>query len=151
VQVRFFEARSIDVTADGEKRLKEFEGGLVRKMEELRGLYAGNIQIIGGPCSQKSTEEPSIEDYLRWLSEEISGLPEMFSGVNENFATAAIEGALAMARDSVDFDGVRCAAAESGAENLPTGHDVRRAVWAVSNKWWHSFGYDYVMAAIQAS
>jgi hypothetical protein len=38
------------------------------------------------------------------LSEEISGLPDMFSGVNENFTTAAIEGALAMAGDLVDLD-----------------------------------------------
>jgi hypothetical protein len=29
----------------------------------------------------------------------LPGLPDMFSGVNENFATAAIEGALAMAGD----------------------------------------------------
>jgi hypothetical protein len=30
----------------------------------------------------------------------------MFSGMNENFATAAIEGALLMAEDSVDLDDV---------------------------------------------
>jgi hypothetical protein len=75
----------------------------------------------------------------------------MFSGMKENFATAAIEGALAMARDSVDFDGVWRVAVESGAEILPTGLDVHRATRAVSKKWWHSFSYDYVMAAIRAS
>jgi hypothetical protein len=51
----------------------------------------------------------------------------MFSGVNENFATAAIEGALTMAGDSVDLDDVQKTAAESGANILPAGHDVRRA------------------------
>jgi hypothetical protein len=66
-------------------------------------LYPGNIQTIEGLCSQMATEEPSAGDYLRWLSEEVSGLPNMFNGVNENFATAAIEGALAMAGDSVDL------------------------------------------------
>jgi hypothetical protein len=48
-------------------------------------------------------KEPSAKDYICWLSEEISGLPDMFSGVNENFTTAVIEGALAMAEDSVDL------------------------------------------------
>jgi hypothetical protein len=55
-------------------------------------------------CLQLPTEEPSVVDCLRWLSEEISGLPYMFNGVNENFATATIEGTLAMAGDSVDLD-----------------------------------------------
>jgi hypothetical protein len=66
-------------------------------------LYVDNVQIIGGLCSQISIEEAFVEDYLRCHSE-ISGLPEMFSGVNENFATAVIEGALTMAGDSVDHD-----------------------------------------------
>jgi hypothetical protein len=47
--------------------------------------------------------EPSAEDYLRWLSVEFTGLPDMFGGVNENFDTATIEGALVMAGDSVDL------------------------------------------------
>jgi hypothetical protein len=48
--------------------------------------------------------EPSAEDYLHWMSAEITSLPNMFSGVNENFSTTMIEGALAMAGDSVDLD-----------------------------------------------
>jgi hypothetical protein len=67
-------------------------------------LYAGNIQIINGLCSPMHAEVPLVEDYLCWLSDEISGLPDMLSGVNENFPTAAIEGALAMAGDSIDHD-----------------------------------------------
>jgi hypothetical protein len=62
-----------------------------------------NVQTIGGLCSQMPTGEPSAEDYLRWLSMEVIGLPDMFSGVNENFATTVIEGALTMARDSADL------------------------------------------------
>jgi hypothetical protein len=84
--------------------LREFEGGLVRKLEELRRLYADNVQIICGLCSPMSAEELSVEDYLRWLSDEISGLPNMFNGVNENFATAAIEGALDVVGDLIDLD-----------------------------------------------
>jgi hypothetical protein len=78
----------------------------VWKLEELRGLYAGNVQTIRGLCLQMAVEEPSAMDYLRWLLEEVSSPLEMFSGVNENFATVAIEGALAMAGDSVDLDAV---------------------------------------------
>jgi hypothetical protein len=51
-------------------------------------------------------EEPSIEDYLRRLSEEVFGLPDMFSSVNENFPTATIEGALAIAGDLVNLDAI---------------------------------------------
>jgi hypothetical protein len=42
-------------------------------------------------------------------------------------------------------------AVESGADILPAERDVRRAVWAVSKKWWHSFNYIYVMVAIHAT
>jgi hypothetical protein len=147
-RVRSAEAHSIDVAADDEKRLRDFEDGLVQKMEELRGLYAGNVRTIGGLCSPVLAEEPSAGDYLRWLSEEISGLPDMFIGVNENSTTAAIEGALTMAGDSVDLDVMRSTAAKCGTDVLPTGPDVRRAAWAVSKKWWRSFGYNYVLSVI---
>jgi hypothetical protein len=103
-KVRSAEAHNITVVSAGEKRLWVFEGGLVQKLEELHVLYAGNVQIIGGLCPPIPAEEPSVEDYLRWLLDEISGLPDMFSGVNGNFATAAIEGALTMAGDSIDLD-----------------------------------------------
>jgi hypothetical protein len=135
VKVRSVEAHIIEVSSTGEKRLREFEGGLVQKLEELQGLYAGNVQIIGGLCSLMPTEEPSVEDYLRWLSDEISGLPDMFNDVNENFATTAIEGALAMAGDLIDLDVVRGTATKGGADVLPTGSDVRRVARAVSKKW----------------
>jgi hypothetical protein len=95
-------------------------------------------------------EEPSAVDYLCWLLEVVSGLPEMFSGVNETFATAAIEGALVMAGDSVDLDVVRGTTSESGADVLPAGPDRRRAARAFLKKWWHSFGYNYVLSAIPA-
>jgi hypothetical protein len=136
--------------AHNEKRLRDFEDGLVRKLEELHGLYVGNVQTIGGLCSQMPTEEPLAENYLCWLSEEVSSLPDMFSGVNENFAIATIEGALVMTEDSVNLDVIRGMAAESGTDVLPTRPDGQRVVWAVSKKWWHSFGYDNVLATIHA-
>jgi hypothetical protein len=74
----------------------------------------------------------------------------MFSGVNDNFATAAIEGALTMAQDSVDLDAVRGPAAKSGAYFLPTEPDVQRAAQTFLKKWWRSLSYDYVLAAIRA-
>jgi hypothetical protein len=72
----------------------------------------------------------------------------MFIGVNENSTTAAIEGALTMAGDSVDLDVMRSTAAKCGTDVLPTGPDVRRAAWAVSKKWWRLFGYNYVLSVI---
>jgi hypothetical protein len=119
-------------------------------LEELRQLDAENVPTIGGLCSLMSVEEPSTEDYLRWLSEEAFGLPDLFSGVNENFATAAIEGALAMDGDLVNFDVVRVTTVESGVDVLPARPDVRRAERAVLKKWWHSFGYNFVLSVIHA-
>jgi hypothetical protein len=74
-----------------------------------------------------SVEEPSVEDYLNWLSEEVASLLDMFSGMNENFATTAIEGALALAGNLVDLEVVRVATFESGADVLPAVSEVRKA------------------------
>jgi hypothetical protein len=63
-KVKSAEAHSIDVTADGERRLREFENELAQKLGELRKLYVGNVQTIGGLCLPVPTEEPSVEDYL---------------------------------------------------------------------------------------
>jgi hypothetical protein len=41
--------------------------------------------------------------YLRWFSAELSGLPEMFAGVNENFVSTAVEGTLVMVGSSIDL------------------------------------------------
>jgi hypothetical protein len=113
-------------------------------------MYAYKDWTIGGLCSPMLVEEPSVKDYLNWFSEEVTGLPDMLCCVNENFATAAIEGALALASDSVDFDVVRVAASEGGVDVLPTGSSVRKAARAVSKKCWRSFGYDYVLSVIHA-
>jgi hypothetical protein len=67
-------------------------------------MYADKVQTIGGLCSPMSVEEPSARDYLNWLEEEVASLLDMFCGVNENFATATIEGDLALASDWIDLD-----------------------------------------------
>jgi hypothetical protein len=79
------------------------------------------LGLLGGLCSPMPEGEPSVADYLRWLSTEISSLPDMFGGVNENFATAAVEGVLTMAGNFVDLEAVRDAAVSRGADVLPTG------------------------------
>jgi hypothetical protein len=134
MRVKATEAHSVNVAASSEKRFRDFEDELIQDLAELRALYEHNAQTIGGLCSPLPEGEPSATDYLRWLSLEISGLPNMFGGVNENFVTAAVEGALMMARDSVDLDALQSTATESGADVLPIEHDVRRAVCAVSEK-----------------
>jgi hypothetical protein len=50
----------------------------------------------------------------------VFGLP----GVNENFISAVVEVTLVMAGDSIDFDGLQTAAADSGADILPAKRDV---------------------------
>jgi hypothetical protein len=88
-------------------------------LAELRALYVRNTQTIGGLCSPMPEGEPSAADYLRWLSTEISGLPDMFGGINENFITAVVEGVLVMAGSSVDLDALQEATAASGVDILP--------------------------------
>jgi hypothetical protein len=74
----------------------------------------------------------------------------MFAGVNENFISTVVEGTLTMAKSSVDLGVLQTVAADSRADILPVEKYVRRATHVVSKKWWCSFGYDYVLAAIQA-
>jgi hypothetical protein len=106
VKVKSAEAHIADIATAGEKSSQDFKDELVRDLVELRTLYVHNAQAIRGLCSPMAEGEPSSVDYLRWLSTEISGLLDMFGGVNENFATATVEGALAIAGDSVDLDAV---------------------------------------------
>jgi hypothetical protein len=148
-KVKSAEANIADVAATDEKRLKDFEDELVNDLAELRTLYVRNTQAIGGLCSLMPEGEPSDAGYLRWLSTKISGLPNMFGDINENYATATVEGALTMAGDSIDSEVVQDATVSSGADGLPAGQDVWRSTRAVVKNWWHSFGYNYVLAAIR--
>jgi hypothetical protein len=72
----------------------------------------------------------------------------VFAGVNKNFVSSIVKGALAMAGDFVDFDSIEDAAAASGADILPAERDVQRAACVIAKKWWRCFGYDYVLDAI---
>jgi hypothetical protein len=149
-KVKSVETHSVEIVAEGDKILRDFESGLVSKLEGLRKMYADKVQNIGGLCSLMSMEEPSTEDYLNWLSEEVAGLPDMLCGINKNFATAAIKGALALAGGLVDLDAMQVAASEGGADVLPARSSVRKAARVVSMTWWRSFGYDYVLSVIYA-
>jgi hypothetical protein len=122
------------VAAAGEKWLSNFEVELVIDLAGLRKLYVCNVQGIRGLCSSVPEVGSSAMDYIRWLSTEVAGVPKMFVGVNDNFISVAVEGALKMAGESVDPDTLRDAATESGVDILPMGRDVRRVVHAMSQK-----------------
>jgi hypothetical protein len=112
LKIKSAEARSVDVAAAGVKQLRDFEDKLARDLEELHELYVCNVQTIGGLSLEMPTGEPKVEYCLHWLFTEISGLLDMFSSMNENFATAAIEGVLVMARSSVDLNALCGVAAQ---------------------------------------
>jgi hypothetical protein len=114
-KVRSADAHSVDVAAAGEKRLKDFEGELIKDLAELRRLYMRNMQVIKHLCSLMPENEPSAADYIRWLSTEVVGLPEMFAGVNENFVSVMVESALVMVGDFVDLDALQNVVADGGA------------------------------------
>jgi hypothetical protein len=144
------EAHGVDVAADGEKHLQDFEKEFVKDFKKLPALYVRNVQSIKGLCLPIPGSEPSAANYLHWLSAELTGLSEMFAGVNENFISAMVEGTLVMAGSSVYLGALWTVAVDNRANILPMEKDARRAARAISKKWWCSFGYDYVLAAIQA-
>jgi hypothetical protein len=47
--------------------------------------------------------------------------PDMFGGVNENFATVMVEGALSMASDSINLEAMRDVVVSSSTDILPAG------------------------------
>jgi SMC interacting uncharacterized protein involved in chromosome segregation len=63
-KVKSAKTRNIEIAADGDKNLRDFESELVQKLEGLREMYADKVPTIGGLCSPMSMEEPSVEDYL---------------------------------------------------------------------------------------
>jgi hypothetical protein len=44
-----------------------------------------------------------VADYVRWLAAEVTDLPEVFFGVNENFISTTVEGILVMDGGSIDL------------------------------------------------
>jgi hypothetical protein len=93
-RVKSANACSVEIAAESEKNLRDFESEFVQKLEGLREMYADNIQIIGGLCSPISMEEPSVEHYLNYLSEEVAALLDMFCGVNKFLPLLRLKGLL---------------------------------------------------------
>jgi hypothetical protein len=147
-KIKSVEAHVVDMAAAGKNRLSDFEAELVKDLVGLQKLYVHNIQGIKGLCSLVPEVGSSAADYIRWLFMEVAGLPEIFAGVNENFISATVEGALMMAGESVDLDTLQDVAVDSEVDILPVGCDVQRATCAVLKKWWCSFGSNYVLATI---
>jgi hypothetical protein len=135
--VENIEAHIVDVAADGGKQFWDFEKQLVKDLEMLQALYVCNVQSIGGLYSLMAESEPSAAVYLRWLSTELTGLPEMIAGVKENFISVAVEGTLVMVGSSVYLGALHTVAVDSRTNILPVEKDVRRAAHAISKKWWH--------------
>jgi hypothetical protein len=111
--------RCAEVSTASDKRLIDLEAELTSDLMELQKLYIHNIRGIGGLCSLMPEGHPSATDYICWVFKEVADLPKVFAGVNENFISATVEGALLMAGDSIDLDAVVDAAATSSANILP--------------------------------
>jgi hypothetical protein len=123
-RVRSAEAHAVDVPAAGEKRIGSFEKELHKDLMELRALYECNAQSIGGLCSPMLEIEPSVMDYIRWLSTEVTGLPEVFARVNGNFISVTVEGTFVMAGGCVDLAALQASAVDSRANILSVERDV---------------------------
>jgi hypothetical protein len=78
-KVKSAEAQSAEVAAVSDKRLSDFEAELIRDLVGLQKLYICNVQSIEGLCSLMPEGDPSVVDYIRWLSTKVGGLLEMFA------------------------------------------------------------------------
>jgi hypothetical protein len=67
-RIKFAEAHTIEVAAAGEKHFCNFEKELLKHLAEMHVLYERNVQGIRGLCSLKPKGEPSVADYIRWLT-----------------------------------------------------------------------------------
>jgi hypothetical protein len=74
-RIRFAEAHSMEVATVGEKCLSNFDGELIEDLAGMCALYECNIQSMGGLCLPMPESEPSVVDYICWLSAEVSFLP----------------------------------------------------------------------------
>jgi hypothetical protein len=115
-KIRSAEAHAVDLAVAGEKRLNDYEKEFVKDMGELRILYECNVQSIGGLCSPMPQGEPSVTDYIHWLSVEVTSLSIVFAGMNENFISVAAKGTLVMARGYVNLAALQASVADSGAD-----------------------------------
>jgi hypothetical protein len=68
--------------------------------------------------------EPSIMDYIHWLSVEVIGLQEVFASVNEKFFSATVKGTFVLVGDSIDLAAMQTVLADSGADILPIKREV---------------------------
>jgi FtsZ-binding cell division protein ZapB len=134
-KIRSAEAHATNVAVTGEKCLYYFETELLKDLAELHVLYECNVQNIEGLCSAMPTREPSVANYIHWLSAEVTSLPEVFAGVNENFVSITVEGTLVMARGSVDLAALQASTADSRVDILPVEQDVQKMTRVVSKKW----------------
>jgi hypothetical protein len=126
VKVVFIEAHVMDEAAAGEKHFVDFKMELIMDLADLCVTCEHNIQSIGGLYSPIFEGEPSITDYIRWLSAELACLPKVFAGVNDNFISLAIEGLLMMAGDFIDLVALQASATNSGVDVLPGGGEMSR-------------------------
>jgi hypothetical protein len=120
-EIKSVEAHVVDVAAASKKCLSDFEAELVKDLAGLWKLYVRNVQGIGGLCSPVPEVGSLAAYYIRWLSKEVAGLQEMFAGVNKNFISVAVEGALMMTEESIDLDTLQDVATKSGADILLQG------------------------------
>jgi hypothetical protein len=133
--VKFAKTHCAEVSTASDKRLIDLEAELTSDLMELQKLYIHNIRGIGGLCSPMPEGHPSATDYICWVFKEVADLPKVFAGVNENFVSATVEGALLMADDSIDLDAVVDAAATSSANILPEG-----GMYGGPHAWWQING-----------
>jgi hypothetical protein len=135
VRIKSTEAHTVDVATTSKKILSNFENELINDLVELHALYEPNVQSIRGLYSPMPEGEPSVADYIRWLSTEVTGLPEVIAGMNKKFVSATVEGTLMTIAGSIKLDVLQASTADSGENILPVEQDVRRAACAVSKKW----------------
>jgi hypothetical protein len=102
------------------------------------------LLVMSIALAESASGAPSADDYLRWLKSEVNNaLSEVFAGVNENFASVALEGVLHMLRghDSIDLDTLQRVASVCGTTAFPAPRDVKKTLRVIAEVWWRTLGY----------
>jgi hypothetical protein len=88
------DAHAAENSIIAKRHFEDFGMKLARDLAPMRKAYECNIRSLNRICSPVPDAAPSAKDYVRWLKSELDFLPQVCTGLNENFISVAIDGML---------------------------------------------------------
>jgi hypothetical protein len=79
-----------------EDRYKAYRVKVKKNLMALHGSYEIALNGICAQCLPNDAKSSSWDEFIKWFESEVTSLPEVFVGTNDNFAAIALEGVLNM-------------------------------------------------------